>query len=96
MRRKKLAGKSKSLQIKGESQRRRNLGGKTEDERQRRNNFGGKKEGETEEEARVKEEVLTEKQKVKQRKRRETKKNKFERENEGIAEEEARDKEKKF
>jgi hypothetical protein len=30
MRRKKLAGKSKELQIKGESQRRRNFGGKTE------------------------------------------------------------------
>jgi hypothetical protein len=62
-------------------------------ERQRRRNFGGKTEGKTEEEARDKEGgILAEKQKVKQKKRRETK-NKFERENEGVTEEEARDSE---
>jgi hypothetical protein len=46
MRRKKLAGKSKAFQIKGESQRRRNFGGKTEYEKEARDKeetiFAGK------------------------------------------------------
>jgi hypothetical protein len=76
-------------------------------ERQSRRNFSEQIEGITEEEARGKEEELTEeeardkeeeilagKEKVLQRKRRETKKNKFWRETEGIIEEEATEKEK--